>query len=87
MDYVCCLEEEGYHLFFILAFVNWIQTTGSRNQWFHDPLALMHKALSLESLEFRWKRTTLLPKLEQVHEFMVRKGEPGPFEHEYGTIQ
>lgn len=28
--------------------------------------SLMHKAFSLESLEFRWKRTTI-PKLEQAH--------------------
>lgn len=71
VDRVCCLKEEGYHLY----------------KWFLGPLALMHKALSLESLEFRWKRATMLPKLDKVHEFMVRKGEPGCFENEYGKNQ
>lgn len=48
---------------------------------------MQKKELSLESLEFRWKKTTMRPKLEQAHEFMVRKGEPDPFEYEYGIIQ
>lgn len=67
VDRVCCLKQEGYHL----------------GKLFVSPLALMHKVLSLESLEFRWKRTTT--KLVQACEFMVRKGEPGPFG--YGKIQ
>lgn len=68
---MCCLKQEVYRLCKLLV--------GS--------LALIHKALSLESLEFRWKRTNMLAKLEQTHEIMARKGEPGPFGYEYSNIQ